>query len=152
MAPLSQELAGLIISIDHIGSPLDQDGITIKEKIEKLNVDFTGLVNKLWSTIAINDYPACIRYIGSGEVDFPILSNFKRYSERVPESQCYKLWKLITRIIVYGQEWLVYVTEQQILSTTTKVKQTADHLIVANEELFLSLPFRLALHVDDLPK
>ncbi|KAG5864171.1 hypothetical protein JTB14_028084 [Gonioctena quinquepunctata] len=44
MAPLSRELAGLILAHDHFGSHLDDRGVTINEHLERSNFEFAGNV------------------------------------------------------------------------------------------------------------
>ena len=46
MAPLSRELAGLILSHENYGSQLDVNGQTVDEDFEKSNFAFAGEMRK----------------------------------------------------------------------------------------------------------
>ena len=64
MAPLSRELAGLILSHDHYGSHLDSQGKTIDEELEKQNFEFAGkTLAELWSQVVIDGFPTISEYI-----------------------------------------------------------------------------------------
>ena len=64
MAPLSRELAGLILSHDHYGSHLDSQGKTIDEEVEKQNFEFAGkTLAELWSQVVIDGFPTISEYI-----------------------------------------------------------------------------------------
>lgn len=64
MAPLSRELAGLILSHDHYGSHLDSQGKTIDEELEKQNFEFAGkTLAELWSQVVIDGAPTISEYI-----------------------------------------------------------------------------------------
>ncbi|KAG5860711.1 hypothetical protein JTB14_029385, partial [Gonioctena quinquepunctata] len=54
MAPLSRELAGLILPHDHLGSHLDDRGVTINEHLERSNFEFAGnVLAEVWSSMEI---------------------------------------------------------------------------------------------------
>ncbi|KAG5878925.1 hypothetical protein JTB14_034434 [Gonioctena quinquepunctata] len=75
MAPLSRELAGLILPHDHFGSHLDDRGVTINEHLERSNFEFAGnVLAEVWSSMEIDGYHVTAKYIGAGEqdlLDFP---------------------------------------------------------------------------------
>lgn len=64
MAPLSRELAGLILPHEHYGSHLDADGRTIDEQLEKVNFGFAGrTLSEVWGGMSIDSYPVISNYI-----------------------------------------------------------------------------------------
>lgn len=88
MAPLSRELAGLILPHDHFGSHLDERGVTIDEHLERSNFEFAGnVLAEVWSSMEIDGYNVTAKYVGAGEQDVPDFPDIKWYSEHVRESQ-----------------------------------------------------------------
>jgi hypothetical protein len=64
MAPLSRELAGLILPHDHYGSHLDKDCKTIDEQLEAANFAFAGkALAEVWSSMVIDTHPVIADYI-----------------------------------------------------------------------------------------
>lgn len=64
MAPLSRALSGLILSHDHFGSHLDNQGKTIDCGLEKMNFEFAGqTLASIWSGIQIDKFPCIAEYI-----------------------------------------------------------------------------------------
>ena len=63
MAPLSRELAGLILPHDKYGSHLDDSGHTTDTDLEKLNFKHAGqALAEVWN-IKIDSYPVTAEYI-----------------------------------------------------------------------------------------
>lgn len=75
MAPLSRELAGLILPHDYFGSHLGERGVTIDDHLERSNFEFAGnVLAEVWSSMEIDDYNVNAKYVGAGEqdlLDFP---------------------------------------------------------------------------------
>ncbi|GBP53742.1 Probable ATP-dependent RNA helicase DDX27 [Eumeta japonica] len=66
MAPLSRDLAGLILPHDHFGSHLDERGITIDEHLERSNFEFAGnVLAEVWSSMEIDGYNVTPKYVGA---------------------------------------------------------------------------------------
>lgn len=64
MAPLSRELAGLILPHDQYGTHLNESGKTIDEAREKQNFQFAGkTLAEVWSSMTIDNHPVCTSYI-----------------------------------------------------------------------------------------
>lgn len=64
MAPLSHELAGLILPHEHYGSHLDNAGKTVDEELENANFAFAGrTLSEVWSGMIIDSYPVVSEYI-----------------------------------------------------------------------------------------
>lgn len=64
MAPLSRELAGLILPHEHYGSHLDSEGRTVDEDLEKSNFAFAGrTLAEVWSSMVIDGFPVVASYI-----------------------------------------------------------------------------------------
>lgn len=58
MVPLSRELSGLILPLDHYGSHLDAAGKTINTDQEQQNFGFAGQVpSDIWSEVEIHGFP-----------------------------------------------------------------------------------------------
>ncbi|KAG5893520.1 hypothetical protein JTB14_017230 [Gonioctena quinquepunctata] len=87
MAPLSRELAGLILPHNHFGSHLDDRGVTINEHSGRSNFEFAGnVLAEVWSSTEIDGYHVTAEYIGAGEQDLLDSPDIKWYSEHVRES------------------------------------------------------------------
>jgi len=68
MAPLSKELAGLILPHDHFGSHLDSDGRTLNAEMETANFGYDGkTLAEVWSSIVIDSHPVVAEYIEPGD-------------------------------------------------------------------------------------
>lgn len=64
MAPLSRELAGLILPHDHYGSHLDSSGKTVDDDLEKLNFKYAGTaLAEVWASLTIDGYPLTAEYV-----------------------------------------------------------------------------------------
>ena len=76
MAPLSKELAGLILPHDHFGRHLDGQGNTIDTELEKRNFTFAGRASaEVWSQVNNDGFSTIAEYIDpeSSEMDDEIL-------------------------------------------------------------------------------
>ena len=64
MAPLSKELAGVVLPHDSYGSHLDAQGRTIDKELEKKNLGCAGnVLAEIWSSVIIDKYPVVAEYI-----------------------------------------------------------------------------------------
>lgn len=64
MAPLSRELAGLILPHQHFGSHLAADGTTVDPELEQANFAFAGrTLGEVWSDLLIDGNPVMAEYI-----------------------------------------------------------------------------------------
>lgn len=64
MAPLSHDLAGLILPHDHFGSHLNDSGVTVNVDLEKLNFRKAGqMLAETWNQTVIDGYPCFAEYI-----------------------------------------------------------------------------------------
>ncbi|CAF1081493.1 unnamed protein product [Rotaria sordida] len=64
MAPLSHDLAGLILPYDHFGSHLSDSGVTINIDLEKLNFRKAGqILAETWNRTVIDGFPCFAEYI-----------------------------------------------------------------------------------------
>ena len=69
MAPLSRELAGLLLEHEHFGSHLDSQGRTIDEALEMKNFEHAGdTLGEVWSTTVIDGYPVTAQFIKPTEI------------------------------------------------------------------------------------
>jgi hypothetical protein len=64
MAPLSHDLAGLILPYDHFGSHLNDSGVTVNVELEKINFRKAGqnLADR-WRQSIIDGFPCFAEYI-----------------------------------------------------------------------------------------
>jgi len=70
MAPLSRELAGLILPHEHYGSHLDKQGNTVNDELETANFAFAGkTLSEVWSGMVIDGFPVVAEYIGPDECE-----------------------------------------------------------------------------------
>ena len=64
MAPLSHDLAGLILPHDHFGSHLSDSGVTVNVNLEKLNFRKAGqILAETWNQSVIDGFPCYAEYI-----------------------------------------------------------------------------------------
>ncbi|CAF3380058.1 unnamed protein product [Rotaria socialis] len=66
MAPLSHDLAGLVLPHDYYGSHLNDSGVTINVDLEKLNFRKAGqILAERWNQSVIDGFPCVAQYINS---------------------------------------------------------------------------------------
>jgi hypothetical protein len=64
MAPLSHNVAGLILPHNHFGDHLDVHSRTTNAELKKLNFSKAGeILTEVWSQIIIDGYPVVAKYI-----------------------------------------------------------------------------------------
>lgn len=64
MAPLSRDLAGLVIDHQQLGDHLNEKGETINIVLEKQNFAAAGkILEEIWSETVIDNYPTVAQYI-----------------------------------------------------------------------------------------
>lgn len=68
MAPLSKELAGVVLPHDTFGTHLDNSGKTIDAELEVKNFNKAGeILKEIWSDLTFDDYPVVSEYIEPGK-------------------------------------------------------------------------------------
>jgi hypothetical protein len=91
MAPLSHDLAGLILPHAHFGSHLNSQGETIDDELEKRNFAHAGkILAEVWSGTIIDECPVVAEYIEepeNAETDQLLEKNAVWHSRHVQESQ-----------------------------------------------------------------
>ena len=79
MAPLSKELAGLILQHDHFGTHLNQKGETVDEALQLENFEHAGkALAEVWSDIVFDGHPCVAEYV-SDEPDQHIEENSEEW-------------------------------------------------------------------------
>ncbi|UJR25996.1 hypothetical protein I4U23_007343 [Adineta vaga] len=64
MAPLSHDLAGLILPHDHFGTHLNDSGVTVNHELERINFRKAGeVLAEVWCGSIIDEYPVVAEYI-----------------------------------------------------------------------------------------
>jgi hypothetical protein len=64
MAPLSHDLAGLILPHDHFGTHLSDSGVTVSLELERINFKKAGeVLAEVWCGSVIDEYPVVAEYI-----------------------------------------------------------------------------------------
>ncbi|KAG5888931.1 hypothetical protein JTB14_006299 [Gonioctena quinquepunctata] len=149
MAPLSRELAGLILAHDHFGSYLGDRGVTINEHLERSNFEFAGnVLAEVWSSMEIDGYHVTAKYIGAGEQDLLDFPDIKWYSEHVRESQyLLQIVKCRNTECWRPRSGRFRLLDNSFLPPPVKVKQTVDDLVLDEGGEFLNLPVNLALRL-----
>ncbi|KAG5877588.1 hypothetical protein JTB14_027190 [Gonioctena quinquepunctata] len=149
MAPLSRELAGLILPHDHFGSHLDDRGVTINEHLERSNFEFAGnVLAEVWSSMEIDGYHVTAKYIGAGEQDLLDFPDIEWYSEHVRKSQyLLQIVKCRNTDCCRPRSGLFRLLDNRFLPPPVKVKQTVDDLVLDEGGQFLNLPVNLALRL-----
>lgn len=91
MAPLSHQLAGIVLEHDHYGSHLDNQRNTIDEDLEKRNFMHAGeVLCKIWNELEIDGYPVDATYVDPDEnnkANVPKDIDQDWYSKHVRSSQ-----------------------------------------------------------------
>lgn len=90
MAPLSQELAGVILPHDTFGTHLDSKGSTVDLNLEKDNFKRAGeVLAEIWSAVTIDGHEVMSQYIDpdTNISSVPDITDEKWYMEHVSESQ-----------------------------------------------------------------
>lgn len=78
MAPLSKELAGVILPFEYYGSHLDQNCKTVDLELEKKNFGFAGkALAEIWSNMVIDNFQVIAEYI-SAEDSEPTMDIIKK--------------------------------------------------------------------------
>ena len=68
MAPLSHDLAGIILPHDHHGDHLDNQGKTINVELEQKNFALAGSISaEIWLKTVIDKYEVVAEYISLRE-------------------------------------------------------------------------------------
>jgi hypothetical protein len=68
MAPLSKELAGIILPHDQYGDHLDSSGRTIDDELELKNFEKAGeTLAQIWSNVVLDSHPVVARYVDPNE-------------------------------------------------------------------------------------
>lgn len=90
MAPLSRELAGIILPHDKFGTHLNGSGKTVNLELEKNNFRFAGeTLATIWENVIIDGYPVVAEYIDPDEQFEECWAppNHEWYLQHVRESQ-----------------------------------------------------------------
>lgn len=74
MAPLSKELAGVVLPYDSFGSHLDASGRITDDDLEKMNFKKAGQVlAEIWSNMVVDDYEITAEYIENEAIEVPAM-------------------------------------------------------------------------------
>lgn len=89
MAPLSNQLSGLILRHDTFGTHLDSRGRTVDPELERKNFANAGeTLVQIWSELVIDNHPVFAEYKEPGnDPDLPVAIDPLWYSRHVRESQ-----------------------------------------------------------------
>jgi len=73
MAPLSRQLAGLILPHEHYGTHLNGDGKTVDEELEKSSFGFAGrMLSEVWSGMVVHGHPVVSEYVEPDKSELPV--------------------------------------------------------------------------------
>lgn len=90
MAPLSRELAGLILPHDSFGSHLHDGGKTVDSTLERENFQKAGeVLAEVWSSVLIDGHEVVAEYIKpeDSQSSVPVLTDEQWYADHVRENQ-----------------------------------------------------------------
>ncbi|KAJ8686037.1 hypothetical protein QAD02_021830 [Eretmocerus hayati] len=89
MAPLSHQLAGVVLRHDRFGSHLNSSGKTIDKELELKNFAYAGeTLSELWNEVILDDHPVRAEYINpSGKIHTPPTVTEQWFMNHVRESQ-----------------------------------------------------------------
>jgi hypothetical protein len=88
MAPLSRELAGLILPHDHFGTHLNASGKTVDTELEKSNFRKAGeTLAEVWSSVVIDNYKVVAQYVEQTDADTPSEPDSRWTARHVRQSQ-----------------------------------------------------------------
>jgi len=69
LAPMSHDLAGLILPHDHFGTHLNDVGLTEHAELEKENFKLTGdVLAEVWSMNVLDEHPVVAEYINPSPI------------------------------------------------------------------------------------
>jgi hypothetical protein len=69
LAPMSHDLAGLILPHDHFGTHLNNNGLTEHTELEKTNFQLTGnVLAEVWSMNVLDEHPVVAEYINPSPI------------------------------------------------------------------------------------
>lgn len=100
MAPLSKELAGVILPHEHFGSHLNAELKTVDTELEKKNFEHAGkILSEIWSGILIDNYPVVCDFVSEERCDRQKTEVSSKWrDEHVMESQyCLQIVKCSDR-------------------------------------------------------
>lgn len=70
MAPLSKELAGVVLPHDNFGTHLNEKGETIDDDLELRNFEYAGrILAEIWSSLVFDSHPTVAEYISDEPQD-----------------------------------------------------------------------------------
>ena len=88
MAPLSKEVAGVILNHEHFGTHLDSQGNTIDAELELKNFEHAGKVlAEIWSALVVDGHPVVAEYIKDEKTKLPTQKSEKWKAKHVRGSQ-----------------------------------------------------------------
>ncbi|XP_025996071.2 uncharacterized protein LOC113005141 [Solenopsis invicta] len=155
MAPLTHELAGLILPHDKFGTHLNVQGKTVDKELELKNFEYAGrALAEVWSSLTIDGHPVHAQYVPPGEkLDTSEECDAKWYSRHVRESQ------YLLQIVKCNshdccsitRSGLKRVLSEGFLPLSIRVTQTTHDLVVTENETdgsFLDLMTRISLKLN----
>lgn len=157
MAPLSSQLAGIILPADSFGSHLNESGKTIDTELEKKNFSAAGkALAQIWSALIIDGFSVVAEYKEPVQArDPPNLPDHQWYKDHVRESQ-YALQIVKcenARCCKPFRSNYLYVLPDRFLPAPCPLRQTSSGIIVPRpadvkkSDRFLPLFQRLNLTV-----
>ena len=157
MAPLSRELAGVLLPHDHFGSHLDGQGKTIDDDLERQNFAHAGKVlGEIWSGVKIDDHPVIAKYITPrGEAPLPTKMSPEWKQGHVRESQyMLQVVKCSNRACCSAPRSSYFsLLNQRFIPGPLPLEQTNDGLRVnIGDGKFPSLFVRLVISNDIFPR
>ena len=163
MAPLSHELAGLVLPYDFYGSHLNESGETIDPELETKNFEFAGnTLAEVWSKLVIDDFPVHAIYVTppvendeaedikeAEEIDIEWRTNHVRESQyclqivKCDDPECCSPFRSSLRKVL----------KDRFLPPPLKLYQNADGLLKCADSdhadaKFLDLSARLAINIE----
>ena len=143
MAPLSRELAGLVLPHDHYGSHLNDKLQTADVELEKKNFRYAGkTLAEVWNDLMFDGFPVVCEYVDPAVSEISTDSipcwDSKWFASHVRSSQYFlQIVKCANRkCCSKPRSSYFYVMPEQFFSAPIRIEQTDDGLKAVNPNLF----------------
>ena len=143
MAPLSHDLAGIVLPHDHFGSHLNSAGLTVDEDMEAKNFEKAGQVlSEIWSETVIDGHPTVAEYISPSEDEMPMLKDQAWHKAHVRESQYVTDCQVQGPFLLRGtKKFLLHRGKGSLFASTTASPADGRRSHLSGERCQCRLPF-----------
>lgn len=96
MAPLSRDLAGLILDHEKLGTHLNEKGETVDIDLEKKNFEHAGnVLAEIWSETVVNNFPVFAEYVSPEDSDLTDLETVPQEWKEIHVRESHYLLQIV---------------------------------------------------------